>query len=149
MCKEHILTAIQDAFQIPRPQSFIRGTCHCEECLEHEAVMQAFESEDMSLDKLNSPSWDPVCFASNEAFHYLLPGLARLALNYPDAYVAQFLFHLQQPERLDSLSPRRAQALLPLLDYLVDQESASLENSRLVDDLFRVREWLEEISGTS
>lgn len=149
MRKEQILAVIQDAFQIPRPQSFIRGTCCCDECLEHEAVMQTFDSEDLPLDKLNRPAWDPICFASNEAFFYLLPGLARLVVDHLDEYAAQFVFHLQQPERLDALSPWQAQRLVQLFDYLLNQEAVTLEKIRIVDDLFSVRDWLEQKVSSS
>jgi hypothetical protein len=124
---------------------FIRGTCSCEECLEHEAVMQTFIPDDLPLDKLNSPAWDPICFASNDALAYLLPGLVKLVLDHADEYASQFIFHLSQPERLESFSPQQAQALVQVLDYLVAHEAHALDANLVVDELLNTRETLDQI----
>ena len=124
---------------------FIRETCSCEECLEHEAEMQAFDPDNLPLEKLDNPGWDPICFASNAAFAYLMPGLVRLVLDHADDYVQQFLFHVDQAERLDALSPAQALALARVLDYLALQEGEAVDNNLVADELIRAREGLEKL----
>ena len=58
----------------------------------------------LPLDKLNNPGWDPICFASNQAFFYFMPGLVRLTLKHADDYIQQFLFQIEQRERIDSFN---------------------------------------------
>jgi len=145
MTTEQLITDIRTAFKSFRPTMFIRGTCSCDECLEHEATLQTFVSAELPLEKLNSSAWDPICFASNEAYFYLLPGLVKLVLDHTDEYVSQFIFHLSQPERLESFSPQQAQALIRVLDYLVDKQAPALDINQAADDLLRLRESLEDL----
>lgn len=106
--REKVLSEIWEAFgHYSRPETFIRGTCSCDECMEHEDNMQRFDRGNLSLEQLNNPAWDPICFASNEAFAYFMPGLVKLLLNHTDDYTQQFIFHVEQPERLSILHQSR------------------------------------------
>lgn len=111
--------------------------------MEHEAEMQSLAADGLPLEKLNNPGWDPLCFASNEALAYFMPGLARLVLEHADEYVQQFLFHVAQPERCEAYTPGQAVALLHLLDYLVLQEAGALDHNLAVDALMMTREKLK------
>jgi hypothetical protein len=145
MTREQIISEVQEAFgHLRRPDTFIRGTCGCEECLEHEAEMQAFIPDSLPLDKLDNPGWDPICFASNEALAYFMPGLVKLVLDHADDYIQQFIFHAEQPERLAAFTPGQARALIHVLDFLVLNESKALKNNLVVDDLNRTRAKLEQ-----
>lgn len=57
--------------------------------MDHETEMQAFDPDRLPLAQLNNPGWDPICFASNAAFGYLLPGLVKLVLTFADDYIDQ------------------------------------------------------------
>ncbi len=141
------MSEVQEAFAgVPRPTMFIRGTCQCQECLEHEQVMQSFTLSDMPLDKLDNPGWDPICFASDKAFAYLIPGLVRLVLYHTDAYIQQFLFHLENSERIALFTRPQATALLHVLDFLVLNEAKALDKNLAVDELNRTREKLEPVA---
>ncbi len=131
----------------PRPPQFIRGSCRCEECMEHEAQMQRFPPQRLPLDQLDNPGWDPICFASNHAYAYLMPGLVQLVLEHTAEYVEQFLFHLELPERLESFSPAQAAALVRVLDFLVLERSDLLNGVFVADELFRTREKLSRIAA--
>ncbi|MFW2367780.1 MAG: hypothetical protein ACN4GW_15290 [Desulforhopalus sp.] len=109
--------------------------------------MQTFDPDDLPLDQLNNPGWDPICFASNEAFAYFLPGLVQLVLDHPVDYVQQFAFHCEQPERLSILNPEQAQALIYVIDFLVLNEAKALEKNLVVDELYTTREKLEQVTG--
>jgi len=138
MSVESLFKNIGDACaEVSRPQVFIRGTCACEECLEHESEMQAIDPVHPSLELLGNPGWDPICFASVEAYLYLLPGLVRLVLEQTDAYIQQFIFHLEQPERLDALSPAQAVALRKVLEYLLLQRSEVLDQNLVAEEVCR------------
>jgi hypothetical protein len=141
------IAAIDDAFGgSPKPSEFMWGTCRCDECLEHDETMRQFELPDLPLDKLDKPGWDPICFASHAAFHYLMPGLARLVLAHADEYVQQFFFHAENPDRVASFSPDQARALVLVLDALVADDATAIENNCSTDDLWRLRATLERVS---
>ena len=109
--------------------------------------MQAFSPDDLPLKELVNQAWDPICFASNEALLYLMPGLVKLVLEHANDYVEQFVFHIEQPERMAAFSPKQARALAHVLDYLVLHEAEALDNNRVVDQLYRTRAKLEETAG--
>lgn len=147
MTRDQILAQIQTSFDksLP-PNMFIRGTCLCDECMEHEALMQTFNPDDLPLAQLNNPGWDPICFASNEAFKYLMPGLVKLVLDHTNDYVQQFIFHIEQSERLNELTPAQAQSLAYVLTFLILNNAGELEDNSVVDDLYRTKDQLEEIA---
>ena len=141
-----VINEIDSAFAgIARPEIFIRGTCQCCECWEHNKTMSYLNPIDLPLDKLNNPGWDPICFASNHAFSYFLPGLVRLILNHPGDYIQQFLFHIEQPERIDSFKKVQIFALINVLDILVLEEINAVEENFVIDDIIRLRETLEHV----
>ena len=146
MRRSKLISDAKQAFRhFGRPDVFIRGTCCCEECVEHEGDMQIFKPDDLPLEQLNNPGWDPICFASNEAFGYFMPGLIKLLLNHTDEYIQQFIFHVEQPDRLSAFTLEQAHALILVLDFLVLHRTTALENNYVVDDLYRTRESLEKI----
>jgi hypothetical protein len=145
--RTNIIIEIDAAFAgIARPEIFIRGTCKCCECREHDNTMRNLNPLNLPLDKLNNPGWDPICFASNHAFSYFIPGLVRFVLIHPDEYIQQFLFHLEQPERIDSFKKIQIGALINVLDILVLEEINAVEENLVSDDIFRLRETLEHIA---
>ena len=147
MKRSKLISDVQEAFgHFRRPDTFIRGTCSCDECMEHESAMQRFDPDDLPLEQLNKPGWDPICFASNEAFGYFMPGLVKLLLNHTDEYVQQFIFHVEQPDRLFVLTPEQALALTHVLDFLILHRAKALEDNLVVDDLYRTRERLEQVA---
>jgi hypothetical protein len=148
MTRDEIISEVNVCFDsLPRPAMFIRGTCGCEECLEHQETMQSFTADDLPLDKLDNPGWDPICFASDEAFAYLMPGLVRLVLCHTDDYIQQFLFHLENSERIASFTGPQATALLHVLDFLALNEAEALDNNLAVDEPNRTRGKLEPVAA--
>lgn len=146
MTRDQILSSVKQAFDCyERPFQFVRGTCRCEECCEHETTMQGFTPGAIPLEELDNPGWDPICFASDEAFAYLLPSLAAVVLNHPNGYVDQFLFHLNNADRLARLNPSQAVAMVQVLDYLVLEHGPLLDQNRAADDLFVIRAQLQAI----
>ncbi len=115
MTPDEAVANVEKAFgHVARPRRFIRGTCLCQECLEHDRTLAAHTPATITLAELGNPGWDPVCFASDQAFAYYLPAMIRLAFE-PDYYVDQLLFHLNMPGRSDFLDSKQAKVLLDAL----------------------------------
>jgi len=147
MTRDQITSEVEEAFgHVPRPNMFIRGTCTCPECLEHEATMQTFTPDDLPLDKLNNAGWDPICFASDEAFAFFMPGLVKLVLEHADDYVQQFVFHVGYPDQLAAYTPEQARAIANVLDFLLIHEDKALYDNLAVHDLCRTREKLGQVA---
>jgi hypothetical protein len=73
-----------------------------------------------------------------------MPGLISLVLKHTDDYLQQFLFHVENSDRIATFSQKQAQALLHVLDYLTLECSGILDNNLAVDELKRTREKLEQ-----
>ena len=148
MIRAEAIQAVDEAFaEAPRPTTFIRGSCVCEECLEHNETLRGLKQKELPLGALNNPGWDPICFASDAAFQYLLPGLARLVLEHANDYLQQFLFHITQADRLACFTPTQANAVRAVLDALALEESAAVDNNLAADELFRARHELEQAAA--
>lgn len=117
MDRGQALHLLEDAFRdCPRPDGlFIRGTCRCEECEEHNATLASHTPQSMTLDDFGNGGWDPICMASDAAFLYFLPGMFRLAFEDDFFYIYQLLFHLGVPERVACLSAAQAKAVAAAL----------------------------------
>jgi hypothetical protein len=121
MTDDEALTRVQDSFTgTGRPDYFTRYW-HCCECAEHNDTLSRVTPDTISLQDVGHPGWDPICFTTEHAFTYFLPGLCRLALETHNAYyLDQFLFHLDQPGRLDGLSSDQRRALRLFMHHLYD-----------------------------
>jgi hypothetical protein len=137
------LAVIDRAFAEPRPERFVRDPTHCEECIEHEATLAGATPETISLAEVGSLSWDPLCFAADEAFRYFMPGLARLAFGEGDAYyLDHLLFHLETG-RTDTFTPSQKRAVRTLLDHL----QTAIPDEIDADDRFAIRRIQEKCSS--
>lgn len=146
--RDDLLAEVGEAFAgVPRPAMFIRDTCRCEECLEHEREMQSLPRRDMPLEVLGNPGWDAICFASDDALRYLMPGLVELALVHTDDYIQQFLWHLGRAARDTLFTYPQAIALLHVLDFLLDNETDALNNNLAFEDINRIRPRLQSVPG--
>jgi hypothetical protein len=120
MVTDRISVEIDRAFRNERPARMVRNPDHCDECAEHEETMQAVTPETVSLDRVGSSAWDPVCYLTDEAYRYFMPGFARLALGRGDGYyLDQFLFHLESG-RVACLNEEQCRAVANLLDHLYE-----------------------------
>lgn len=145
MIRDEVLAAIDAAFrEEPRPDHFVREPNHCEECADHEAVLQGTSRDTISLAEVGNPGWDPLSYVTDAAFRHLLPGLARLALGSgEDYYLDQFLFHLESG-RIDALNPGQARAVAILLDYGRETMADEIEDEMNTAELGRVMALLAE-----
>jgi hypothetical protein len=148
MGTDRLLPAIDRAFECARPAQMVRNPTHCDECAEHEATMQSVTPESVSLTQVGSPSWDPVCFITDEAYRHFMPGFARLALGRgDDYYLDQFLFHLESG-RIEVLDLAQCGAISPLLDHLYETMSDEIEKNMDDKTLGRVMDLLDRRIAT-
>ena len=126
-----VLKIVQDSFAgSERLDSFTRYW-HCCECAEHNETLSQVTPETVSLWEVGQPAWDPICFVTQSAFVYFLPGLCRLALGTGnDYYLDQFLFHLDQPGRLDGMQGEQRQALRTFIHHLYDTRLEEIIKNR-------------------
>ena len=83
MTDDELLALVRGAFaSVERPEHFTNHT-HCCECAEHDDTLRARDIDTLTFDDLGNGAWDPMAFASPQAFAYFLPALARLALSEP------------------------------------------------------------------
>ncbi len=139
-----VWAAVQAAFlNVPRPEIFIRETCQCCECREHNDTLASNTPDKITLNELGNAGWDPICFANDAAFLYYLPAMMRLSLT-TNVYVDQLLFHLSQPGRLDSLDPHQILALYDALWYLSEIKEDLIAH---VQGEYRMEEVLKKLES--
>ena len=112
MTSDASIATVREAFSdVARPSGlFVRGTCLCCECISHNEVLAAHDPDSITLKELGNPGYDPMCFASDEAFAYYMPAMVRLAFE-DHHYMEQIVFHLTMPGRVERLSPAHAKAV--------------------------------------
>jgi hypothetical protein len=148
-----ILRLIRAAFaNCPRPEHFTNYT-HCCECAEHDEVLRLRDLDTLSMDDVGNAGWDPICFVSPAGFAYYFPALARLALETPQSdsygwYGPQLFFQLscgvRQQERIDACNAEQRQAVVALLEHILETRAALADIYCCADDLLHtIEEWRE------
>jgi hypothetical protein len=142
------LAAIEAAFEsIIRPEHFTNFG-HCEECLEHDETLLSVGREQLTLKHLGMPGWDPVTFCTPEGKAYLLPALARLALNEPDEeygwYGPQFLNHLYSAYEYNDLwqycNDGQKKVVACLILHLINSRAGLIDSYLCADEFLRCYE---------
>src|SRR5690349_21427833 len=121
-----VLALVHRAFQnLRRPEHFTNYT-HCDECLEHDELLQSRDLSTLAISDVGSQAWNPITMATPEAVAYYLPALARLALEpVPekfDWYGYIILFELRwngpRNERWQQCSVNQCAAVSLLLEHM-------------------------------
>lgn len=119
-------------FRIEKPLHFTNYK-HCEECNEHDQTLLNSSIDNIGLDELGNPGWDPICFATNEGKKYFMPSLIRLSLETMDDefYFGQFLFHLESDGKRNELflscnQPQR-DLILSFVEYVILNYTEQIE----------------------
>jgi hypothetical protein len=125
---------------VARPAHFTNHT-HCCECAEHDATFQAYTPDSISLNELGNPGWDPMCFATDEAFKFFFPAMVRLALEGTGDtyYLNQFLFHIIEDgprnRRWETFSKNQRRFVVQVLEALLEQRAAEIDNNLDADGI--------------
>jgi hypothetical protein len=141
-----IIADIESVFSSAlKPEHFTNFT-HCEECAEHDELLQSKDRDNLHISDVNNPGWDPLSFCSPEGFAYFMPTLVKFALTESEPvfspYAGQLLFHLFSGAEYNRFyqycsSAQRA-SIASLLSHLLQTRSGSLE--LYADDMFRAHE---------
>ena len=84
-------------FAVKKPRHFTDYE-HCPECADHDETLRNCSIDQIGMQELGNPGWDPMCFCSAEGIEYYYPALVRLSLETAtngDFYFDQLLFHLE------------------------------------------------------
>jgi hypothetical protein len=131
---EVIIGALTRAFgSLPRPEHSTHHT-HCDECWEHDELLQQRTLATLAIEDVGSQAWNPITMCTPEAFAYWLPALARLALEPEpvgwDWYGYIILFELRwdgaRNERWAKCSPEQRLTVARLLEHLDATRSESI-----------------------
>ena len=126
MTDAEALERIREAFaSAARPERFTDRE-HCCECAEHDDLLRARDLDSLKVEDVGNAGWDPICFATDEAFWYFFPALSRLALEEPTTewgwYFEPLLFHLtyesSSNRRLRAATERQRAAAVLLLRHV-------------------------------
>jgi len=143
-----VLAEIDSAFGgVVRPEHFTDFT-HCEECAEHDALLRMRNRDNLRIEDVGNPGWDPVCFCSAEGIAYYFPTLVRLALAEPSTefgwYAEQLLFHLYsgftENRFFQYCGVTQRRAVAGLLAHIIEANSSHIDSSASADDFLRCHE---------
>jgi len=135
----------RELFRAPRPEHFTRFD-HCCECEEHDHTLLAADIDTIGMDKLGSPAWDPLCFATAEGKKYYLPALVRLSLETmaDEFYLVQFLFHLQgcgpDNDFYRACDAAQRSFIAAFIASVIERHADEIELNMCSDDALRVYE---------
>lgn len=120
MERQRIIADIDRAFgRTERPERFLRDPDHCDTCSLQEAKLRRLCRDTVTLQDLSKPGDGRFCPLVDQALDYLMPGLARRALErVDDRALGLFLWYLER--RIEMLTPIQLDAVTSLLDHLYD-----------------------------
>jgi hypothetical protein len=148
MSDERVLSELTAAFDaVERPEHFTNHA-HCCECYEHDELLRSRARDEITLDDVGSEAWDPVCFATPQAFAYLLPALGRLALSPPHPmwgwYGEHLVFHLAWNgagnDRWRFCSEQQRRAVARLVEHMLTTRSELVDESYRAHLFFQAHE---------
>jgi hypothetical protein len=137
-----IATTYEVFSDVERPMDFTEKD-HCEECEEHNEIMNKATLRGLTATDMGGLGWSPLSFLTPEAFAYFMPRLLELGLNGElDKHNEPFLFHLllnlTPTERLDrfaDFSPAQCRAVLEILELTKDRHEKILKKHCYLNDM--------------
>jgi hypothetical protein len=133
-------------FKTGKPEHFTNFT-HCEECTEHDEMLINADVENIGMEQLGNPGWDPMCFCSVEGKKYYMPALVRLCLETirtNDPYLMQFFFHLEADGENNDLiagcTPGQRDFIASFIGHLIDKYAKEIEENSCTDNALKVYE---------
>lgn len=143
-----VLRTIDESFGTAgRPEHFT-NYMHCDECADHDELLQERARETLKIEDVGNPGWDPLCFTSPEGLAYFFPALARLALAEPTYgygwYGNQLLFHLYYGFKENKLfkycNENQRGAVAQLLSHIIETRVTLVEEYEATDEFLRCYE---------
>jgi len=128
----------KQAFAVEKPEHFTDFD-HCEECAKHDETLRSTSVEEIGLDELGNPGWDPMCFCSAEGMKYYLPAMVRLSIETiaGECYFEQLLFHLaydgEKNRLLQCCSAQQRDYVAKFLGHMILAHPVELEENISAD----------------
>lgn len=132
-------------FAADKPEHFTNYT-HCEECAEHDQTLKQADIDQIGLEELGNPGWDPLCFSSSEGKKYYMPALIRLSLEtiHDEFYFGQLLFHLEGDGEDNKLflscTKEQRRLVASFIDYMTVQHLDKIDMHRYTDKALKVHQ---------
>jgi hypothetical protein len=133
----------KNAFSVEKPEHFT-DFGHCEECAEHDETLRSSSVEEIGIEQLGNPGWDPICFSSAEGIKYYFPAMIRLSIETIEGeyYFDQLLFHLgysgKENRLLNSFTLRQKEFVARFLWYMISAYSFELEENLSADEALSI-----------
>ena len=127
-------------FKVDKPDHFTNFE-HCDECAEHDETLRNSTVDDIGLEELGNPGWDPICFSSAEGMKYYMPAFVRLCLDSVDGdfYFAQFIFHLEygveNNKFLCACTSAQREFVAAFLEYMINTYPYEIEENMCTDEV--------------
>ena len=132
-------------FLVEKPEHFTDFN-HCEECADHDETLRSSSVEQIGLEQLGNPGWDPLCFCSTEGLKYYLPALVRLSVETIERefYFEQLLFHLAyagaENRLLQGCSASQREFVAAFLAHMIFTYPNELERNTSVEEALSTHE---------
>jgi hypothetical protein len=118
-----ILELVSQAFaDSPRPEHFTEYW-HCSECEEHDELLRSRNLDTLTMEDIDNPCWDPICFLTPEGYRYYFPALVRLSLESAEnSYWDQLIHYIPTviDRRFSLFNHQQKQAVLHFLHHIRD-----------------------------
>ncbi|NNE63820.1 MAG: hypothetical protein HKN34_07045 [Gammaproteobacteria bacterium] len=121
-------------FAAKKPQHFTDFN-HCAECAEHDKTLLASSIDQIGMNELGNPGWDPLCFCSAPGIDYYIPALLRLSLDTVtnEFYFEQLLFHLEYSGKenrfLKYCSSSQREFIASFIEHMISTYPEEIEES--------------------
>ena len=143
------ITESKKIFATNKPAHFT-DYLHCDECKEHDQTLLGSSIENISLNELGNPGWDPISFSNDDGKRYFMPALIRLSLETINAelYFSQLLFHLESDGPKNSLvvscTPEQRHFIALFIAHMLDQYPEQIDKNAITEETFAVYQiWSE------
>lgn len=142
-----ILDKIQAAFvNTLRPEHFT-NYLHCEECKDHDDTLKSKQLNELTINELAYPGYDPITFCTAEAKSYLFSTLAKITLETSTSdcaywYGVQLINQLDYSgsDFLQLCNKLQREAVSDFLSYLIETRTNLIEQYDLIDDFLHAYE---------
>lgn len=120
---------------------------HCAECAEHDETLLGSSINQIGLNELGNPGWDPMCFCLAEGIEYYFPALVRLSLDTATNahfYFEQLLFHLAygstENRFLKHCSSSQREFIAQFIEHMIETYPGEIEDSMCTTEALNTHE---------
>jgi hypothetical protein len=145
MTDDEIIAQVSAVFgAVPRPEHFTQHP-GCDECAEHDGVLQSHSRQTLSMAEVGSAAWNPITMCTPEAFRYWAPALIRICLEPEDPIYGWYGEQLigsdlrrdgPRNERWLACTDEERQCLSRFLEHVIDTRAPLVDAYDLEPEVF-------------